>query len=62
MPCYDPRDHIESHQARRDIDYLTDMLCRTCQACISAETFRFLPEDIKQWFIEHDRNDQARKP
>ena len=64
MPCYDSRNDgaYVYAEAMKQIDELTDMLCKLCQA---VEGYK--PELIQQhstlstWWQEHQRQDLARQ-
>lgn len=69
MPCYDPDEAKENHEARAKCDALTDMLCRVGRALTSdgfhhtrsgVKSLRRMPQDVLKWWACHAVEDAAR--
>lgn len=65
MPCYDSRSADLLPDAKKEIDRLTDMLCRAlkhgCELDYSdGSAFDTFPEDIKAWYEKHKKEDEKR--
>lgn len=69
MPCVSNYDNenpydIENHGAykkiKRELDKVTDMLCRTLQAIQLQYSDLYLDEDIQEWEESHKKWDKER--
>jgi hypothetical protein len=58
MPCRSDYPDDTLIRTRDELDRVTDMLCRTCNA-INANLP--LPSDVVRWWVDHQRADAARR-
>jgi len=61
MPCISGNNENCERDLRKEVDVLTDMLCRICSKENYGVVEMRLPDDIQVWWLNHKMWDTKRK-